>query len=265
MCVHALVLKAPRQVSGSDCENWILFWLSKVLNYLTFSFILPMWQKFWLLPEPLHVLNMVFMYICCYCIFKLTVLQVHVIRAEGDLTVKMKLRSLKIKDELQGHLSTNPQYLACSVLKNDKPLASPCTLDPQGRETSLVSHDDDDMFKDALPDFFSLSDSGIYSPKVDMSHSGNIGDSSEFESAGILIYEQDLLQGKSISSEIFYEAQGGDNLDFVSVIFSTRSSSSPDYSGIDTQVPNLSIMIFKLYFLSNTEIVILIYTFVIFR
>lgn len=177
------------------------------------------------------------------------------IRAEGDLTVKMKLHSLKIKDELESLLSMNPRYLACSVLMSDKLPASSQNLDPQGREMPGVPHDDEDTFKDALPEFLSLADGGIYSPKMDVSHSGIMGaisDSSEFESAEALIHEQDLVPGKNISDEIFYEAQGSDSFDFVSLAFLTRSSSSPDYDGIDTQVPNLHITDFKLRFLINS-------------
>ncbi|XP_050216889.1 uncharacterized protein LOC126667840 isoform X2 [Mercurialis annua] len=177
--------------------------------------------------------------------------KVYMTRSESDLTVKMKLHSLKIKDELQGRLSSSPQYLAYSVLQNDKTPASPSVIDPKGRDISAVPHEDDDTFKDALPDFLSVSDPGLYSPRTEMSMYGimrDMSESSDFECAVALIHEQDLLQGKSISNEIFYEAQGGENLDFVSVIFSTRCSSSPDYNGIDTQ---MSIRMSKLEFFCN--------------
>ncbi|CAL1397515.1 unnamed protein product [Linum trigynum] len=164
--------------------------------------------------------------------------KVYLIHSLGDLTVKMKLHSLKIRDELQCYPSTKPQYLVCSVVKNDKPLASPRTPEPQGREMSVVGYDDNDTFTDALPDFLNLSDP-IYSPRLDMSHSV----SSEFDSA-----DENAMQRKSISSEIFYEAQADDNVDFVSVVFSTRNSASPDYEGIDTQ---MSIRMSKLEFFCN--------------
>jgi vacuolar protein sorting-associated protein 13A/C len=166
------------------------------------------------------------------------------IRAEGDLRVKMKLHSLKIKDELKSRQSANPRYLACSVLKNDKFLVSSHNVDPLGMGMPIVSHDEEDTFKDALPDFLSLADGGIWSPKMDVSHFGIMGDandSSEFESPESFTLEQDLLQGKTIPDEIFYEAHGSDSSDFVSVTFSMQSSSSPDYDGIDTQVSNLNI------------------------
>ncbi|KAK1391162.1 hypothetical protein POM88_019340 [Heracleum sosnowskyi] len=50
--------------------------------------------------------------------------KVHVVRCEGDLTVKVKLHSLKIKDKLQASSNLSPQYLACSVQKDDCSLAS---------------------------------------------------------------------------------------------------------------------------------------------
>ncbi|CAN1281796.1 Intermembrane lipid transfer protein vps13A [Linum perenne] len=168
--------------------------------------------------------------------------KVYLIHSLGDLTAKMKLHSLKIKDELQSYPSTNPQYLVCSVVNNEKPLASPRTPEPQGKDTPVVASDDTDTFADALPEFLNMSDP-IYSPRLDISHSGDISDvygSSDFDS-------EDQLQRRSISSEIFYEAQGGDQ-DFVSVVFSTRSSASPDYDGIDTQ---MSIRMSKLEFFCN--------------
>ncbi|KAG2726780.1 hypothetical protein I3760_01G128300 [Carya illinoinensis] len=177
--------------------------------------------------------------------------KVYVVRCMADLTVKMKLHSLKIKDELQGHLSSSPQYLACSVEKNDKSAASPGSLDPHPRETSLLLPENDDIFKDALPDFMSLSDISIYSPNIDVGHCGTTVDMSDpalFKSTEAFSREKDLGKGKGISGEIYYEAEGSDNSDFVSVTFSTRSSGSPDYDGVDTQ---MSIRMSKLEFFCN--------------
>lgn len=161
-------------------------------------------------------------------------------RREGDLTVKMKLHSLKIKDELQGRLSTGPQYLACSVQGSDEIFSSSGSVGPHGKEMSAAPHEDDDTFTDALPEFISSSDAGMYSQFSDITAFGKIGnvrDSTGFESAEALLHENDLVNGRGISSEIFYEAEGSNYSDFVSVIFSTRSPSSHDYDGIDTQVP----------------------------
>ncbi|KAF5752107.1 hypothetical protein HS088_TW01G00014 [Tripterygium wilfordii] len=176
--------------------------------------------------------------------------KVHVIRSEGDLTVKTKLHSLKIKDELQGHISEGPQFLACSVLKNDNPPTSPGTFISHGKETSHMLLEDDDTFTDALPHFMSLTDTGFYSPKMDVSGSGlrgDIGESADFESVESFTLEKDLVEGMGISNEIFYEAQG-DNSNFVTVIFSTRSYGSQEYDGIDTQ---MSIRMSKLEFFCN--------------
>ncbi|KAA8527969.1 hypothetical protein F0562_035162 [Nyssa sinensis] len=177
--------------------------------------------------------------------------KVHLVCCEGDLTFKMKLHSLKIKDELQGSLSSDPQYLACSVLKNDHLFASPGTSDPLGMELSMVLSEEDDKFTDALPDFLSLPDPVIYSQNFDMAHCARVSDVSEytgFDSAEALIHEKDLGKGKSMSGDIFYEAQGSDSSDFVSVTFFTRNPDSSDYDGIDTQ---MSIRMSKLEFFCN--------------
>lgn len=177
--------------------------------------------------------------------------KLHMSRWEGDLTLKMKLHSLKIKDELQGRLSTTPQYLACSVLNNDNSVSSPVIIDPHWKEMSTLLHADDDTFTDALPDFMSISDAAFGSQIMNMDTSAtaeDINDGSGFASTDDLILEKNLVKGKVISGEIFYEAEGGDNSNFVSVTFLTRSSCSPDYDGIDTQ---MNLRMSKLEFFCN--------------
>lgn len=163
----------------------------------------------------------------------------HIISLDGDLTVKMKLHSLKIKDELQGCLSETPQYLACSVLKNDDLLNSQDACDAPEMDVSTVLPEEDDTFTDALTEFMSVTDT---SPGAGKDHD-------DFLPTEALIRKHDLVQEKGIASEIFYEAEGGDSSDFVSLIFSTRSYNSSDYDGIDMQVLYLSIKLFELFFL----------------
>lgn len=158
---------------------------------------------------------------------------------EGDLTLKTKLHSLKIKDELQGRLSTTPQYLACSVLKSDNLISSQGIVDSHWKEMSVLLHEEDDTFTDALQDFMSISDAGIGSPISDMvscATTEDINDATGFASAEGLVLDKNRVMAKCISGELFYEAEGSDNSNFVSVTFWTRSSSSSDYDGIDTQV-----------------------------
>lgn len=158
---------------------------------------------------------------------------------EGDMTLKTKLHSLKIKDELQGRLSTTPQYLACSVLKSDNLVSSPGIIDPHWKEMSVLLHEEDDTFTDALPDFMSVSDAGFGSPTSDTVScvtTEDINDAAGFASAEGLVLEKNLVKARCISAEEFYEAEGSDYSNFVSLTFSTLSSSSPHYDGIDTQV-----------------------------
>lgn len=160
---------------------------------------------------------------------------------EGDLMVKSKLHSLKIKDELQSRNSTSPQYLAFSVVENDNTSVSAGVSDYHGTNISSVQSEEDDIFKDALPDFISLSESCIHPHSMAMNQSarsGDVIDSTGLGSTDALMNENDLGKGMGFSDDIFYEAQGMESSDFVSVTFSTRSSASPDYDGIDTQVCN---------------------------
>lgn len=160
---------------------------------------------------------------------------------EGDLTVKSKLHSLKIKDELQSRTSTSPQYLAYSVVENENTSVSAGVSDYHGHNMSSVQSEEDDIFKDALPDFISLSESSIHPHSMAMNQparTGDIIDITGLGSADALMNENDLGKGMGFSDDVFYEAQGMESSDFVSVTFSTRSSASPDYDGIDTQVCN---------------------------
>jgi vacuolar protein sorting-associated protein 13A/C len=160
---------------------------------------------------------------------------VHVILADGDLTVKMKLHSLKIKDELQGRLSVSPQYLAVSVLKKET-LCSSDSTDFHGKDVSLGIHDDDDSFSDALSEFISQTDGGHSLHNMELDQQGLMGIASEFESLESLLHEKEIEKGRGTPHEVYYEAEGSDTSNFVSMSFATRSSGSPDYDGIDTQV-----------------------------
>lgn len=155
-------------------------------------------------------------------------LQVHVISSESGLTVRTKLHSLKIKDELQQQQSGSAQYLAYSVLKNEDIQESLGACNSFDKEMPVGHADDEDAFTDALPEFLSPTEPGT--PDMDMIQCSMMMDSDEHVG---------LEDAEGLCDEVFYEVQGGEFSDFVSVVFLTRSSSSHDYNGIDTQVCNL--------------------------
>ncbi|KAF9594340.1 hypothetical protein IFM89_030469 [Coptis chinensis] len=180
--------------------------------------------------------------------------KVHLVRFGGDLTVKMKLHSLKIKDELQGRSSVSLQYLACSVLKDDAEVCSPDTLDPSGEEVDKLFMEEEDTFKDALPEFMSIPDSNFHlqsmtAPCSSVPYPSECSEQGvTIDSADALVHDKDLMKGKGLPGEVFYEAQDRNASDFVAVTFSTRNPSSPFYDGIDTQ---MSIRMSKLEFYCN--------------
>ncbi|KEH32375.1 calcium-dependent lipid-binding-like protein [Medicago truncatula] len=181
--------------------------------------------------------------------------KVHVILAESDLTVKMKLHSLKIKDELQGRLSVSPQYLAVSVLKNETLCSS---SDSHGKDNSFGIPDDDDSFMDALSDFISQTDGGHSLHNMELDQQGLMGIASDFESLESLIHEKEIETGNSTPHEEYYEAEGSDTSNFVSMSFSTRSPGSPDYDGIDTQ---MCVRMSKLEFFCNRPTIVALISF----
>ncbi|CAI9119065.1 OLC1v1020728C1 [Oldenlandia corymbosa var. corymbosa] len=151
--------------------------------------------------------------------------KVFVSRCDSDLDVKVKLHSLKIKDERQGSLSLSPQYLACSFLADQQSVSYDTNLSEESHGYEVLTMEEDDSFKDALQDFMLVPDSP------------------EFINDG-----KDPLKSKSVAGDIFYEAEGSDESDFVSLIYLTRNPASPDYVGIDTQ---MSIRMSKLEFYCN--------------
>ncbi|KAK9670363.1 hypothetical protein RND81_13G196500 [Saponaria officinalis] len=163
--------------------------------------------------------------------------KVHVTRCDGNLTAKMKLHSLRIVDELKSRSTKNPQHLAFSVVKNDQTVSSPLA-DSQAGQISSMLIEEDDIFKDALQEFF---------PGADMSTGSYNSPSLRSDLSEVSLFSQDSAKGNG-SSEIFYEALGSDNSDFVSVIFMIKDPSSSEYEGIDTQ---MSVCMSKLEFFCN--------------
>ncbi|KAI3512412.1 hypothetical protein L1887_19727 [Cichorium endivia] len=130
--------------------------------------------------------------------------KLYVASCEGDLTVRMNLHMLKVKDELQNS-STGPHYLALSVVENYRP----CPTNPPVEEIpvggGMVDDDDDD--DDDFGDDFADADEDFTEPVV---HEKGLGD-------------------------VFFEAEGVDDSDFVSLTFLKRTPQSSDYNGIDSQ------------------------------
>ncbi|KAH6757936.1 calcium-dependent lipid-binding family protein [Perilla frutescens var. hirtella] len=160
--------------------------------------------------------------------------KMHLSSCGSDLAIKVKLNSLKIKDELQGSLYTHSQYIACSVIMDQHPSSNP-NLELQGKDMLAATVDEDDVFNDALSDFTILHDN-----------------------AEILTHEMDPSHVNIVPSDVFYEAMGSDDSDFVSVTFLRRSPGSPDYDGVDTQ---MSVQMAKLEFYCNRPTLVALISF----
>jgi len=131
----------------------------------------------------------------------------------------------------------SPQYLFCSVhTENNKPGGSR-TFNPFKKETVTLFLEEDDSFKDALPDFMSISDQSFYSQIPGSIYDLSCHDVCE-QCAGACYADASNhdMEVKGKVGEVFYEAADSNVPDFVSVTFLTRSPGSPQYDGIDTQV-----------------------------
>ncbi|KAK4798434.1 hypothetical protein SAY86_030760 [Trapa natans] len=171
--------------------------------------------------------------------------KVHVICWESNLTIKTKLHSLKIKDELRGSLSAGSEYLAYSVQNHDNLAVSSGKNNFSSTVISSDQIEEDDIFGDALSDFMSTDSP---SPRT-----GDMNNVTSFDSSDVTVSENDFGKGRGFSADVFYEAEDNDSSDFVSVNFSTRNSSSPDYDGIDTQ---MTISMSRLEFFCNRPTVV---------
>lgn len=173
--------------------------------------------------------------------------KVNLIQQENDLTVRMTLHSLRIEDKLQGHVSTTCKYIACSVLENDSQDPDEEIINKCSTELAENISEEDEFFKDALPDFSCPSDfssipqsilsSSPSTPKQNPSHDfGTPLTSSKYE-----LFDWNLPVGGEKTKE-------EDVSDFVSVTFVTRQPNSPHYDGTDTQ---MNIRMTKLDFFCN--------------
>uniref|UniRef100_A0A0D9VFX1 C2 domain-containing protein n=1 Tax=Leersia perrieri TaxID=77586 RepID=A0A0D9VFX1_9ORYZ len=137
--------------------------------------------------------------------------KVNVVQSSRGLSVKTKLHSLKIKDELQGRLSTSSNYLACSVINDNLETIDSSTPDEEGHPKSFSV--EEDSFMDALTDFTSDQSSNLHDLEI-----------------------PDGDQQKLKPAEVFYEAEDNNVNDFVVLTFLTRTPDSCLYDGIDSQM-----------------------------
>ncbi|KAK3154093.1 hypothetical protein QOZ80_2BG0185880 [Eleusine coracana subsp. coracana] len=155
--------------------------------------------------------------------------KVNVVQSSRGLSVKTKLHSLKIKDELQGRLSMSSKYLACSVINES--VESTCS----GTEGDLNSFSvDEDSFMDALTEFAPDLSSNPQDNEVLSNLISDTNENTETSSKCGLWFDGD--QQKMKPTEIFYEAQDNNVTDFVVLTFLSRSPDSCLYDGIDSQM-----------------------------
>ena len=164
----------------------------------------------------------------------LAFLQVTVTQWENDLTLGMKLHSLKIEDKLQGHVSSTCKYVARFVLKNNGQNTFDEDVEKHSSESVTKIFDEDDYFKDALSDFGGSCDSLSVLPSNLSSLYDTPRDSScDFETT-IIDSKADLYSGALNLAE--EQVDEKNSVDFISVTFVTRQPDSAAYDGTDTLV-----------------------------
>ncbi|XP_015689233.1 uncharacterized protein LOC102707936 [Oryza brachyantha] len=158
--------------------------------------------------------------------------KVNVVQSSRGLSVKTKLHSLKIKDELQGRLSTSSNYLACSVINDNLETVDSSTPDEEGHPKSFSV--EEDSFMDALADFTPDQSPNLHDLEIPSSSISDPDVHTELSLKDSLYFDGD--QQKVKPTEVFYEAQDNSVNDFVVLTFLTRTPDSCLYDGIDSQM-----------------------------
>lgn len=159
-------------------------------------------------------------------------MQVNVVQSSRGLSVKTKLHSLKIKDELQGRLSMSSNYLACSIINDNLETVDSSTPDEEGHPKPFSV--EEDSFMDALTDFTPDQSPNLHDFEIPSNSISDPDEHIELSSKDSLCFEGDHQKIKH--TEIFYEAQDNNVNDFVVLTFLSRTPDSCLYDGIDSQV-----------------------------
>ena len=159
-------------------------------------------------------------------------LQVNVVQSSRGLSVKTKLHSLKIKDELQGRLSMSSNYLACSVINDNLETVDSSSPDEEDHRKSFSV--EEDSFMDALTDFTPDQSPNLQDLEIPSNSIFDPDGHTQLSSKDGLSFDGD--QQKVKPTEVFYEAQDNNINDFVVLTFLTRTPDSWLYDGIDSQV-----------------------------
>ncbi|KAL3679175.1 hypothetical protein R1sor_022131 [Riccia sorocarpa] len=195
--------------------------------------------------------------------------KVDLLQRQYDMLIGVKLHSLKIEDELQGHVGPSCRYIARSVIS----LNNLDTIDATEKQVSgipeslptlnlSVDDDDDDDFDDALPDFGSPHSSFSAAQSPSGSFRGSSAklepSSSEKSLPHWGLNPSSAMEAEKLLDEIFNEHEEVEVSDFVNLRLIIRHKESVDYDGTDTQ---MSIRMATLDFFCNRPTVVAIIDF----
>ncbi|PTQ34792.1 hypothetical protein MARPO_0076s0036 [Marchantia polymorpha] len=196
--------------------------------------------------------------------------KVDLLQRQYDMLIGVKLHSLKIEDELQGHVGPSCRYIARSVISTSN---THFMLDPVENEGSwsredmpplnVAIDDDDDDFDDALPDFGSphSSVSAAQSPSSSFRHASSTKLEASSSEKALPHWDLDHLsaiRAEQLLDEIFNEHEDVEVSDFVNLRLVIRHKESVDYDGTDTQ---MNIRMATLDFFCNRPTVVAIIDF----
>ncbi|KAJ7520814.1 hypothetical protein O6H91_19G024000 [Diphasiastrum complanatum] len=179
--------------------------------------------------------------------------QVDYLQRPFDMSMGIRLHALKVKDRLQGSVSSC-QYIACSVLSSSEELEARKHLTPSSSENL---DEESELFRDALSDF-NAGSSEINPLGLDSSSSSSQTDGVSRRKPSVLRLDPTYLVKAGRMTDFIFEDLEEEALDFVSVLLFIRQSGSPDYDGTDTQ---MSINMATLDFFCNRPTVVALINF----
>lgn len=168
--------------------------------------------------------------------------QVDVLQRLYDMSITMKVHSLRIEDKLQGHVAPSCQYLLRSSLSGDAE-ADDVDFNYEDKLSVKDIEDDDDdedeVFDDALTDFGvpgspSSSEHGSFH-RLFSSGRSELTPSQEKSLRHWELELMNLVKEGNVQ-DIWVDAEDEEVSDFVKMRLVIRQIDSPDYDDTDVQV-----------------------------
>lgn len=172
------------------------------------------------------------------------------LQRQYDMSIAIKLHSLRIEDKLQGHVAPSCRYLARSALSAESEVDDvELSLTRKSAHGDIGGEEEEEVFDDALTDFGvpgspSSSEHGSFHRLFSSSRS----DLTASQEKSLRHWEVELMNlVKDGTVQDSWEDIGDEEVsDFVNMRLIMRQIDSPDYDDTDFQVSRQKVLVEKL-------------------